>query len=145
MFQDTKDAFKDLPCPPFFFLAEFDFETCSPTFLIKSSSRWNLSESSSPLSSSGHWIEGAVLPPGPSFTPPRQVERGDVEVKFVRSSGPGGQNVNKVSTKADLRLNVFDAEWLPEEVRMALLDMEANRVNSAGELVVQSDRTRTQK
>lgn len=53
--------------------------------------------------------------------------------------------MNKVSTKADLRLNVFDAEWLPEEVRMALLDMEANRVNSAGELVVQSDRTRTQK
>jgi len=53
--------------------------------------------------------------------------------------------VNKVSTKADLRFNVLDAEWLPEEVRMALLDMEANRVNSVGELVVQSDRTRTQK
>jgi peptidyl-tRNA hydrolase ICT1 len=53
--------------------------------------------------------------------------------------------VNKVSTKADMRFNVLDAEWLPEEVRMALLDMEANRVNSVGELVVQSDRTRTQK
>ena len=82
---------------------------------------------------------------GPSFAPPRKVGRADTTVKFVRSSGPGGQNVNKVSTKADLRFNVLDAEWLPEEVRMALLDMEANRVNSVGELVVQSDRTRTQK
>ena len=84
-------------------------------------------------------------PSGPTFAPPRRVERADTTVKFVRSSGPGGQNVNKVSTKADLRFNVIDADWMPEEVRIALLDAEANRVNAKGELVVQSDRTRTQK
>ena len=95
--------------------------------------------------SAGGGAGASSSPPGPTFVPPRKVVRGDVVVKFVRSSGSGGQNVNKVSTKADLRLNVFDAEWLPEEVRIALLDSEANRVNSLGELVVQSDRTRTQK
>ena len=75
----------------------------------------------------------------------RGLTRDDVQVKFVRSSGAGGQNVNKVSTKADIRLNVYDAEWIPEEAREALLEMEANRINNAGELVVASDKTRTQK
>ena len=75
----------------------------------------------------------------------RGLTRDDVQVKFVRSGGAGGQNVNKVSTKADIRLNVYDAEWIPEEAREALLEMEANRINNAGELVVASEKTRTQK
>ena len=40
-----------------------------------------------------------------------------LEIKFVRSSGPGGQNVNKLNTKAEIRFNLHSAEWLDEKTR----------------------------
>eukprot|EP00656_Telonema_subtile_P032104 TRINITY_DN35188_c0_g1_i1.p2 TRINITY_DN35188_c0_g1~~TRINITY_DN35188_c0_g1_i1.p2 ORF type:complete len:167 (+),score=39.04 TRINITY_DN35188_c0_g1_i1:139-639(+) len=63
---------------------------------------------------------------------------------FVRSSGPGGQNVNKLSTKAEARFIVHQASWMPDEVRERLAAQNENRVNNAGELVVTSDETRSQ-
>jgi peptidyl-tRNA hydrolase ICT1 len=75
----------------------------------------------------------------------RPVTKDDVEVQFVRSSGPGGQNVNKLSTKVSLRWNVQGADWLPEPVRAEILRAVPNRINSAGELVCSSDKTRTQR
>ncbi|KAI8056935.1 hypothetical protein BDF22DRAFT_616851 [Syncephalis plumigaleata] len=70
---------------------------------------------------------------------------GTFETSYMRSSGPGGQNVNKLSTKVDMRFELQYASWLPEAVREKLGQQEATRLNKHGELVFTSDRTRSQK
>jgi len=75
----------------------------------------------------------------------RSVTKEDVEVKFIRSGGAGGQNVNKVNTKADIRLKIQDQDWIPDQVKAQLARRERNRVNKDGELVVASTKHRTQK
>jgi len=64
--------------------------------------------------------------------------------KFSRSSGPGGQNVNKLNTKVELRLKLSEASWLPEPIRSQLEVKEKNTINKDGELVVTSEQNRTQ-
>ena len=61
-----------------------------------------------------------------------------------RSAGPGGQNVNKVSTKAVLRWQVVATPSLPEAVRRRFLERYANRINGEGELVIAADEHREQ-
>lgn len=64
---------------------------------------------------------------------------------FVRSSGPGGQNVNKVNTKAVLRWSVGASRGVPEDVRARFLERFAPRITSEGEVLIASQRFRDQR
>jgi ribosome-associated protein len=68
---------------------------------------------------------------------------GDIQLDFVQASGPGGQNVNKVASKAQLRFNVWSGA-LPEDARKRLFNIAGKRINAAGMLVIEAGRYRTQ-
>lgn len=68
----------------------------------------------------------------------------ELEERFVRSSGPGGQNVNKVSTAVELRFDVARSPSLPESVRERLLARRDRRITDDGVLVLSAQRFRTQ-
>ena len=78
------------------------------------------------------------------ITPSITLDDSELEEQFVRASGPGGQNVNKVSTAVQLRFNVFASPSLPWDVRERLIKLAGKRINSAGELMITAQRYRTQ-
>jgi ribosome-associated protein len=77
-------------------------------------------------------------------TPDLAIDENEIEEKFIRASGPGGQNVNKVATAVQLRFDVKHSPSLPEAVRERLLRLAAKRVTAEGTLVIEAHRFRTQ-
>jgi ribosome-associated protein len=77
------------------------------------------------------------------ITPHIAIPRSELRFTFVRSSGPGGQNVNKVASKAVLRWSVRHSEAIPDDVRSRLI-ARARQINDRGELVLTSQRYRDQ-
>ncbi len=76
--------------------------------------------------------------------PPIVIPEQELSERFVRSAGPGGQNVNKVATAVELRFDVANSPSLPEAVRARLLAKRDRRVTAEGVLVINAQRFRTQ-
>jgi len=68
----------------------------------------------------------------------------ELVMRFVRSPGPGGQNVNKVATAVELRFDIKQSRALPEPVRERLLSRRDRRITADGVLVLSAHRHRTQ-
>ena len=73
-----------------------------------------------------------------------RLDEGEIRERFLRSSGPGGQNVNKVATTVQLRFDVRGSRSLSDEVRERLIRIAGKRVTREGVLIIEAGRYRTQ-
>ena len=78
------------------------------------------------------------------ITPTLTIDESEIQEAFVRASGPGGQNVNKVATAVQLRFDVAHSPSLPDEVRKRLARLAGRRLSSDGVLTIEARRYRTQ-
>jgi ribosome-associated protein len=72
------------------------------------------------------------------------IDEDEISEVFIRSSGPGGQNVNKVATAVQLRFDVANSPSLPDDVRERLIRLAGKRMTDSGELVIDARQFRTQ-
>ena len=78
------------------------------------------------------------------ITPTITIDEDELTEQFVRASGPGGQNVNKVATAVELRFNVDQSENLPGPVKARLKRLAGRRLTLEGEIIIKADRYRSQ-
>ena len=73
-----------------------------------------------------------------------ELDESEIQFKFIRSPGPGGQHVNKAATAVQLRFDVKHSSSLPEYVRSRLLQLAKNRISANGILIINANRFRSQ-
>jgi len=72
------------------------------------------------------------------------IPESQIEENFIQSSGPGGQNVNKVATAVQLRFNINESQSLPKRVKQRLSRLARNRITTDGILIIESQEHRSQ-
>ena len=78
------------------------------------------------------------------ITPSLQIHESEIQMDYIRASGPGGQNVNKVATAVQLRFDVAGSPSLPPEVKTRLARLAGSRMTTGGFLLIEAKRYRTQ-
>jgi ribosome-associated protein len=78
------------------------------------------------------------------ITPSIQIPDEEIEFAFIRSAGPGGQNVNKVASTVQLRFNVQGTPSIPLEVKQRLVKLAGRRLSSEGVIIIEARRFRSQ-
>ncbi len=77
-------------------------------------------------------------------TPTLTIGEDELDEQFVRASGPGGQNVNKVSTAVRLRFNALSSSTLPDHARRRLLKLAGDKATAEGDIMILAQRFRSQ-
>jgi ribosome-associated protein len=78
------------------------------------------------------------------ITPNLFIDEREIDEEFVRSSGPGGQNVNKLSTAVQLRFNIRNSPSLPNDIAIRAQKLAGRRLNQEGVIIIIAQRFRTQ-
>lgn len=78
------------------------------------------------------------------ITPSIQIDERELQFEYIRASGPGGQNVNKVATAVQLRFDIRNSPSLASDIKGRLIQLAGNRVNADGVLLIEAKRFRTQ-
>jgi ribosome-associated protein len=78
------------------------------------------------------------------ITPSLHIDERELQLEYIRASGPGGQNVNKVATAVQLRFDIVNSPALASDIKGRLIRLAGKRVNADGVLLIEARRFRTQ-